>query len=72
MSPAYIECRIADALAKALVLRDAAGCCRSDQDSLRARLLDGAQAIDELVGLLRQAVLVARLNHETICARAEG
>jgi hypothetical protein len=72
MSPTHVERRIVEALAKALVLRDAAGCCRSDQDALRTRLLDGAHAIDELADLLRAQTMVAQLNHDVICERAEA
>jgi hypothetical protein len=72
VSPAHVERRIIEALAKALVLRDAAGCCRSDQNSLRTRLLDGAYAIDELANLLRAQTFVAQLNHDVIVARAEA
>lgn len=72
MSPAHVEHRIVEALAKALVLRDAAGCCRADQDALRTRLLDGAYAIDELANLLRAQTMVAKWNHDVILARAEA
>lgn len=72
MSPIYVERRIVYCEAVAAGLRAAAGYCRSDQQALRERLLGGAQAIDELSELLRSQTLVAKLNHDTIVARAEA
>ena len=72
MTPAHVSMRVATAKAVSAGLRDAAGYCRSDQDALRARLVQSAQTIDELVVLLEQATFVAKLNHDTITARAEA
>jgi hypothetical protein len=72
VSPVYVERRIQHCEAVALGLRDAAGYCRADQQALRERLLTGAQAIDEMASLLRSQTMVAKLNHDTIVARAEA
>ena len=65
-----IGLRISHAKAVAEGLREAAGYCIDRQEALRARLTQAAQTIDEMVALLEQTEFVARMNHDTIVARA--
>ena len=69
MLPTIVKRRVDHAQATAAGLCDAAGACTSQQEALRARLLSGAHAIDELVALLESATWVAKLNHDTILNR---
>lgn len=70
MHPPIVQRRIDNAAAVAAGLRDAAGACTTEQSALRARLLTGAHALDEMIALLESATFVAKLNHDTIAARA--
>jgi hypothetical protein len=69
--PPIVERRISFAEAVAEGHRQAASLCSPGQEALRARFVQGAQTIDELVALLRSMTLVAKLNHDTIKNRQE-
>lgn len=58
--------RLIDAAAVATNLREAAGLCDSHQCAVKARLLQAAQTIDELVSMVEASQFVAQLNHSTI------
>ena len=66
MHPSPPDARIASARAVAANLRDAAAMCLNDQDVIRARFLQAAQTIDEVVMMVEAQTFVARLNHDTI------
>jgi hypothetical protein len=58
--------RLIDAAAVSTNLREAAGLCDSHQCAVKARLLQAAQTIDELVSMVEASQFVASLNHSTI------
>jgi hypothetical protein len=58
--------RLIDAMAVSTNLREAAGLCDSHQCAVKARLLQAAQTIDELVSMVEASQFVASLNHSTI------
>lgn len=66
MTPSPIDQRLINARAVADNLRDAARMCLNDQAAVRARLVQAAQTIDEVVTMVEASTFVARLNHETI------
>lgn len=66
MYPSSVDIRLRHARAVAANLREAAGLCDSYQFAVKARLLQAAQTIDEVVTMVEAQTFVARLNHETI------
>ncbi len=70
MLPHIIQRRIDEAEANAVGLRDAAGNCSDEQSALRARLVSGAKAIDNVCKLARELGLAAILNRDTIINRS--
>ena len=52
--------------------REAASLCLTGQEALRARFVQGADTIDQLVAQVRWFSMAAKLNHDTIRARAEA
>ena len=72
MLPPFAERRITSAEAVAENLRAVASECRQDQEGLRARWLQAAQTIDELVTLVRSATFAAKTNHDTLVSIAQA
>lgn len=66
MLPPIIERQIRFAEAVAAGLRLAGSNCPKGLESLRTRLIQGAQTIDTLIALVRSLALIAKLNHDTI------
>jgi hypothetical protein len=69
MLPHIITSQIDEAEANAAGLRDAAGNCSKEQPALRARLLSGAQALENVCKLARELGLAAVLNRDAIINR---
>jgi hypothetical protein len=64
--PVCVEEEIVLAESVAIGARDAASLCAPGQEALQARLLQHAQTIDRLIGMLRLATFTAQVNHDTI------
>jgi hypothetical protein len=72
MLPPIVERRVEYAESVAHNLRAQASELRPDQTALRLRFLQAAQAIDELVALVRAATITAKFNHDTIVSIAQA
>jgi hypothetical protein len=66
VNPTSTDIRLINARAVARNLRDAAQLCMCDQAAVRARLLQAAQTLDEVITLAEASTFVAKLNHDTI------
>lgn len=66
---AIVERQIKFAESVAAGHREAASLCSNEQEALRARLEQGAKAIEVLVALIRAVAFSAQLNHDTIAGR---
>jgi len=69
MLPQIIQNQIDEAKAVAAGMRDTADNCSSEQPALRARLLSGAQTIENMCGLATQLAFAAITNRDTIMNR---
>lgn len=70
MLPLIVERRVEHAQAVASNLR-ATAVENPDRPALAQRLLQASQTIDELIALVMIANWTAKLNHDTLIARAE-
>jgi hypothetical protein len=46
--------------------REAASQCFPEQEALRTRLIQGAQALETMVSLVKVYAMVAQINHDTV------
>jgi len=66
MCLAGIDRRLIDARSTEIGLREAASLCTKGHEGIKARLIQGADQISTLIGMIESANFVAQLNHDTI------